>query len=60
MKLIDFICIASELKEMIVCDSIGKELSRYDKRNSIDSKYNNEEIMNVTIYNNSFIVYLKM
>lgn len=59
MKVRDFIEVASENKKTVIYDCIGKRLSEYDGKNSIDEKYLDEEILNISFYEDFFVVLLK-
>jgi len=55
MRLEELLQVLSENKNVIVCVD-GKEVSRYDGRNSIDVKFNSMTVCSVDCQDNMFLV----
>lgn len=55
MRLEELLQVLSENKNVIVCVD-GKEVSRYDGRNSIDVKFNSMTVCSVDYQDNMFLV----
>lgn len=58
MRLEELLQVLSENKNVIVCVD-GKEVSRYDGRNSIDVKFNSMTVCSVDCQDNMFWVEIK-
>lgn len=55
----DFINIMDENKNITVFDCTGKEITAYNGKDSIDTKYMNDRIDTITINNDTLMVYLE-
>ena len=59
MKVIDFISLFDENKNLIVKNSENEIISIYDGKNAIDEIYNNCIILEITVENGIVTIYVK-
>lgn len=58
MKVIDILSIVTDYTNIAIYTTAGEIVSWYDGKNSIDEKYNDADVVQITVINNKLVIYI--